>query len=395
MDEADLADTVAAFYDGATSPELWSAAGERLMRLLDARVGVSRIGPARAGLGELIFYNGPTPSSPPEYAGHYQALDPYLAATRAVIPADMRLGALGGEVVDQRAYRRSEYYADFGRGLGLDNLLGASNRSSDGALATLALFRPETMAPFGETERRVLQALTPHLWRALGLRQRLRPRLNAAAAGLGALDALAQAVVVVDKASRVSFANTAAACLADAADGSLRLVRLGSASQGGLVLSAAHRDDAATLAKTVGAVARLGSSGRALRLRRVGSGRAPALAVLVSPVPARLPTLGARPGVAPGLALVIATDPSRHAPPSIAMLSEVFGLSRGEAAVASALAGGRSAEEVARARGTGLETVRTQIRAVLSKTGAANLRDLERVLASLPTTGLLGPADDQ
>ena len=392
INEADLADTVAAFYDGAMSPELWSAAGERLVRLLDARVGVSRLGPARAGLGELVFYNGPTPSSPPEYAGHYQALDPYLAATRAAIPADVRLGALGGEVVDQRAYRRSEYYADFGRGLGLDCLLGASNRSSDGALATLALFRPETMAPFGEAERRVLQALTPHLWRALGLQRRLRPRFDAVAA-LGALDALAQAVVVVDEASRVTFANAAAARLADAADGGLRLVRLGPASQGGLVLSAAHRDDAATLAKAVGAVARLGSSGGTLRLRRVGGGNAPSLAVLVSPVPARLPALGDRPGVAPGLALVIATDPSRQAPPSAAMLSEVFGLSRGEAAVASALAGGHSAEAVARARGTGLETVRTQIRTVLSKTGAANLRELERVLASLPTTGLPGAAD--
>ena len=267
IDEADLADTVAAFYDGATSPELWSAAGERLSRLLDARVGVSRVGTVPAGLGELVFYNGPTPSSPPEYAEYYRTIDPYLAVARAPLPVDARFGMLGQEVLDQRAYQRSEFYTDFGRALGLGHLLGARNQFSDGALATLGLYRPETMDPFGEAERRVAAALVPHLWRALELRQRLRPRLDAMAA-LGALDTLAQAVIVVDAASRVTFANAAAARLADAADGGLRLVRLGPASHGGLVLSAAHRDDAATLAKTVGAVARLGSAGGTLRLRR-------------------------------------------------------------------------------------------------------------------------------
>lgn len=55
MDEGDLADIVAAFYDGAASPELWPAAGERLRRLLNAQVGVSRVGPVQLGLGELLL----------------------------------------------------------------------------------------------------------------------------------------------------------------------------------------------------------------------------------------------------------------------------------------------------------------------------------------------------
>jgi DNA-binding NarL/FixJ family response regulator len=40
-----------------------------------------------------------------------------------------------------------------------------------------------------------------------------------------------------------------------------------------------------------------------------------------------------------------------------------------------------TAEEAARARRVSLDTVRTQVRTVLRKTNAANLRDLERILA--------------
>ena len=65
------------------------------------------------------------------------------------------------------------------------------------------------------------------------------------------------------------------------------------------------------------------------------------------------------------------------------MLRELFGLTRAEAEVAQALTGGTSTVAVAARRGLSEATVRSQVRAVLDKTGAANLRDLERLLTSL------------
>ncbi len=47
------------------------------------------------------------------------------------------------------------------------------------------------------------------------------------------------------------------------------------------------------------------------------------------------------------------------------------------------LSGGVTAEDVARRRRVSLDTVRTQVRTVLRKTNAANLRDFERILAML------------
>jgi hypothetical protein len=45
--------------------------------------------------------------------------------------------------------------------------------------------------------------------------------------------------------------------------------------------------------------------------------------------------------------------------------------------------GGATKEMVAASRGARVTTVRTQVRGVLAKTGASNLRDLERILATL------------
>jgi len=63
----------------------------------------------------------------------------------------------------------------------------------------------------------------------------------------------------------------------------------------------------------------------------------------------------------------------------------LFGLSAAEGAVAAALLGGQTAGIVTRDREVSLDTVRTQIRTVLRKTDAANLRDFERIGALLGT----------
>jgi DNA-binding NarL/FixJ family response regulator len=83
------------------------------------------------------------------------------------------------------------------------------------------------------------------------------------------------------------------------------------------------------------------------------------------------------------MALVIARDLSLPSIPSSQMLADLFNLSAGEAAVAAALLGGATAENVAKARQVSPDTVGRQIQSVLHKTEATNLRDFERMAASL------------
>lgn len=82
------------------------------------------------------------------------------------------------------------------------------------------------------------------------------------------------------------------------------------------------------------------------------------------------------------LAMITIQQLSSATPP-LEALTSLFNLTPGEAAVAVALGGGRSAEAVADARQVSTGTVRSQIKVILSKSGAANLRELEQIMTSL------------
>jgi DNA-binding NarL/FixJ family response regulator len=86
----------------------------------------------------------------------------------------------------------------------------------------------------------------------------------------------------------------------------------------------------------------------------------------------------------PGQALILLRDlraASRAPDPNL--LRRLFGLTPAEAEVACALYGGATKGAVAAMRGLKESTIKSQVDAILLKTGTANLRDLERLLASL------------
>lgn len=192
-----------------------------------------------------------------------------------------------------------------------------------------------------------------------------------------ALDALPLPVIIVDAELRVMHVNAAAAKLTAPGRSGLTVGRPG---QGGARLHAGHRDDDAALRRLV-ARAAAGEAGGAVRVRdnREDPLEEATLAVQVSPVPVHL----AFPAgvMTEGLAMISARELARPSRVEPALLADLYGLTRAEADVAGALAGGVTAEEVARARHVALDTIRAQVRVVLRKTNAANLRDFERISA--------------
>lgn len=76
---------------------------------------------------------------------------------------------------------------------------------------------------------------------------------------------------------------------------------------------------------------------------------------------------------------------------SVAMLIDMFGLTRAEAEIAIALHAGQEPDEIARRRAVALETVRGQVKSLLSKSGARNQKRLvallSRIALSLPQGG--------
>ena len=85
----------------------------------------------------------------------------------------------------------------------------------------------------------------------------------------------------------------------------------------------------------------------------------------------------------PGLALILLRPLRRGRLPTADVLQQIFALGDAEAAVALCLMAGATAADVAKACNVALDTVRTQVRAVLCKTDAANLRELGQVFATL------------
>ena len=156
----------------------------------------------------------------------------------------------------------------------------------------------------------------------------------------------------------------------------------------GVYLGARSRDEAAALRRLVVSAVSGGPGGSLRVAGRDGSGAA----VLVSPTP---PHLAGDMGEGPAserTAMIAMRPLHERASPSADMLCDLFGLSRAEAEVALALAGGASADDVPLRRKVSLVTARSQIRAILGNSESENLRDFERSMASVAAL-VPGPGD--
>jgi DNA-binding CsgD family transcriptional regulator len=85
-----------------------------------------------------------------------------------------------------------------------------------------------------------------------------------------------------------------------------------------------------------------------------------------------------------GLAVVVLAPVTAPAAPDASLIRSLFGLSPGEARVARAIAQGRTIEQIAVESGVSRETVRTQVKAVLAKTGTSRQAEMAILLAALP-----------
>lgn len=366
-------------YDAGSNAGDWKAVGRKLFSYLGADAGTLRLKRPN-GLWANVFELSAEGES--TYTDYYSHIDPIRAAISKVEPSgDWATSvAVVSDLVDEERYRKSEFYTDFARPAGQNHmLLGAVG---DRDHTTVGFFR-ETIE-FSDRDKYTLATLLPHLQRAIQLSQRLRKAEMDARVGYAAFESIPGAALVVDAELNVLFANSTAECTLSRRGLPIAIKSASHADHSPrLVINA--RDKSAQLRSFVENAAH-GGSGGALRLE-LDSGeddRIDQLAVFVSPQP---PQFAAQPvefgETAPVMILI--TELSRQSAPKPSLLSDLFGLSIAEGAVALALLGGQTAETVARERDVSLETVRSQIRTVLRKTDATNLRDFERIGALLTT----------
>jgi DNA-binding CsgD family transcriptional regulator len=178
-----------------------------------------------------------------------------------------------------------------------------------------------------------------------------------------AWDIASLGIIVTDQTARIVWQNAVAAEVLDRSDGLI--------SRSGII-SSPHRTSAAELAAWIRQAAQAqnrfnSTSEKALRIARAAR---PPLLVLVATLPAPTDGNGAASEAA---AILLIAEPDRR--PAIRHLVDWFGLTPTEAELAVQLANGARLEDLSARKGVRMSTLRSQLSAVLGKTGAIDRRN--------------------
>lgn len=307
-------------------------------------------------------------SAEERYLAHYQALDPRRAIG---LSASTSVCVACHDVLDDRYVRRSEFYQDFLIPHGPRYVIGGNIYRNADQNVHVAFNHLVGRPKFGGAKRQEMKCFMFHLSRWMDQLVRAERLRTAATEGHSAFHLLPIGVVLLDPAGRVIEANSAAVHLLGA---HLR--------QGNLGLAGVRHGS--SVDSMIAAVRRTRQS-RTLRLEPWGNRPALTLTVLpMSSQPTRsfvgLGTL-ASPANVDNLAndyvcTLVMIEPVRSIVPTMEQLRERLSLTSAEATLARALSQGISVTAFANARGVKVSTVRTQVRALLEKSGARSLREL-------------------
>lgn len=297
------------------------------------------------------------------YKEQFFALDPFVNLQEGqVVTLD--------ELVPESELVGSDYYVNYLKTAGVFHILGGDTRSSDGTLARVRLSRGPDEKAFDNAHRLVLEAILPHLQRAILIHANLNRIESERNLFAGAMDKLSVGTILLDEHANVLSVNTVAKQLFEQKDG-INLVDS--------KLLFHSRDDSSVLQSIIKEALdaqqdnQLGMV-KACRLPRP-SGR-PDLGVVVRPVPTSTWSEGQS---SPTIALFI-SDPEQEFSTSQQALAELFNLTKAESALALLLTRGLTLAEASEQLFISQHTARAQLKSIFAKTGVTRQAELIRLI---------------
>ncbi len=299
-----------------------------------------------------------------DYANHYINIDPRINFLRAAAVDEW---LCCHHLHDQHFVARNEFYQDFFINNGARYALSARVDDNEDDHSVLAVLRAVGQQPFGPAEQLAAQRFSGHLQRALRLQKHTQNLHTKAELGARAIDALALSMLIVDGTGVILHLNIGAE-------------RLLNSRTSGLIckdsrLSAAHPVNKHRLAALTADATGYPAVGGAMFLSGDETRQ-----VFVTPLPAASPFT--RDWQMP-LALVLVMDAGKNLS-TLHIQGQLYGLSPAELRIASALLAGKSPEEYAQEAGVTLNTVRSQLKNLFSKTGTHRQSELVAVLSQVP-----------
>lgn len=331
-------------YAAAAVPEIWEDVLRDVARASAAVAGGLFLRREDAWTGWRLC-DCPDPSDYFETSAHRSVTTPRLLAMR-------RNGFVGDhEAFTEADYRADPMITDWAAPLGLFHGAATAIQTPHGDTAIFQFMRRDGEECFEPETIARLDRFRPHLARAAMLSSRWR--LERLRTTVEALQAVGLPAAVVASTGRTPVANAAFEALSDhvtwLADGRFRF-----ACQSATDLL---REATARLG------ARAPAAARSFALHAADGGK-PAVAHFV-------PVRGEAQDLFGGdMALLVVTPLGERGQVDLDVVQALFDLTPAEAQVAAALLAGRSVGEIAAAQAVSPETVRTQVKAVLAKSGA-------------------------
>jgi DNA-binding CsgD family transcriptional regulator len=288
----------------------------------------------------------------------------------------------------RKALLGSDWYADYCLPLDISQAIGATIHRGAVVSSNIAVFAGDGRPDFDRDDMALLEALMPHMQRALRVHTHMAESDLRQRELTDALELMTVGVIMVTKSARVLFMNRTARSMVSRRDG-LQVDATG-------LRALRFRDTATLRAHIAGAAERTAGrgspSGGVFRLPRP-LGRA-ALEIVVSPISAeRTWCSGER-----AVAAVYITDPGQIPQRPEGTLSKMYGLTLAEAKVAAFIARGLTGRQAADKLEVSYNTLKTHLKRVFVKTGTNNQGALIRLIvagAGLVDLSSGGPQQDR
>lgn len=305
------------------------------------------------------------------YDAHWSERDPWAHSPRT--PGVSSGQTVSGEqLIPHGELVRTPFYNDFGRHWDVTRSLVGMIEVEEQRLSCVSINRGDRGAAFSSDEVALVQALVPHLQRAIQIHRRLSEAETLTGGFKALLDRLTQGVFLLNASGRIMHANNTAEELLRRNDG-LHVCRG--------EIRAERPSDTTKLLRLIAGVLRGGTSAGGLIVVNRPSGRQP-LRLLVAPASHERGVLGTE---SPAV-LVFVSDPERQPVSSCDHLRQLFGFTAAEGRVAMAMLDGESVGTLADRLGISRNTARTHVQRLLAKTDTRRQAELMRVLlgAQLP-----------
>jgi DNA-binding CsgD family transcriptional regulator len=370
MNESQCDDLIGKIYDAAVMPELWPVFLEQVSDTLGSRGTAlylvdfaSRSTTCRSDEISFIQSVRIAPETAVSYDRYYSKVNVWLENSR-----DLPEGKLitTDRLFPVRELVKTEWYNDWLKPQDYFHAMIGHLLTQDTLAVRLSIFRSKHQ-PFSADETAIFARLVPHLRRSCMIHKKFSEVKSVLATDTALLNRLPVGLVLFDKCGQAVFVNHMAETLIRSSDG--------------LCLNAAGRcltsnaNETRALRQLIGNAAELGQ-GNAMSLRRNNSNRQlSAIAVPLQKQP--LSFFGSEPSVA-----LFICDPEMPLDLDDNLLTQCYGLSPTEAKLAAALLRGQTPSDYAQTRGISNNTVKTQLKQVLAKTGTHRQSELIQLLTT-------------